>query len=233
MEYCKALELLGNSCSMKAFTTHRQKDGPSATKIREAFRRGEPVETLPGLPDFVREILHDVKKTGETAKLDDFSDVFRYLLFRENSVGILGKGNLGEGLLNRFRRLCGDHSRLSDLLSAVKTKRYTYTRLQRAALGVVLGISAADMAESEKYGGMQYIRVLGFRRDSVALLSEMTEKAAFPVITHGAKIDEILRGDNAASKILAKDLECGDIYRLATGAKGGSRSERAAGIIVI
>ena len=218
MEYCKAVHLLGNK--MEIFTTHRFSGGPSATKIRKAFREGELVNEL--LPDSAYEILKD----APTATLDDFSVLFKYKIYSAEC-------NLAEGLENRFRRLCGEHVSIASLLESVKTKRYTYTRLQRTVLNVILGINQADMDFYENHGGPQYIRVLGFRKESAGLLSEMTKKAALPVITSGAAMDKILQQNTAAGKMLAKELEAGDIYRLATGEGGGFRGESGKGVVIV
>jgi len=229
IEYCKAVFLLGNP--MEVFTTHRGKGGPSATKIRAAFRHEksgslpEQAESIKGLlPDFAYEILLNAK--DEIAELDDYSDIFKYLLYSTNI-------SLGEGLENRFKRLCGRYPRISEMLNAVKTKRYTYTRLQRKTIGLILGITTSDMDFYESHGGVQYIRVLGFRRDSADLLGEMAKKATLPVITHGAAMDNILSSGGAAGTMLAKELEAGDIYRIATGTVGGFLSERGVGMVVI
>ncbi|MCL2216493.1 MAG: nucleotidyltransferase family protein [Defluviitaleaceae bacterium] len=211
MEYCKAVCLPGNP--MEIFTTHRISGGPSATKIRRAFRNGESVRGL--LPDFAHEILVD----APIASLDDFSDIFKYLVYR-------GDCKLSEGLGNRFQRLCGEHRSISNLLSAVKTKRYTFTRLQRTVLGVILGVTPPE-------ADAPYIRVLGFRKDSSDLLGRMTKKASLPVITSGAALDEMLSQGGAAGKMLSQELEAGDIYRLASGAGGGFRSERGVGVVVV
>ncbi|MCL2456207.1 MAG: nucleotidyltransferase family protein [Defluviitaleaceae bacterium] len=148
--------------------------------------------------------------------LDDFSEIFRFVLFSRNFI-------LGEGLENRFKKFCGDFDKISDFVAAVKTKRYTHTRLQRAVLRVILGIDAP-------VGDPQYIRVLGFRRESADLLGEITKKAALPVITNGAAIDEIF---SRCGDMLAKEFEAGDIFRCVSGARGGFRSERAAQIVIV
>jgi predicted nucleotidyltransferase len=215
IEYCKALKLLGDP--MEVFTTHRKSGGPSATKIRQALKK-ENTATLM--------ILTKADQPSDIAALDDFSDVFRYLLITQDF-------KLGEGLENRFRRYAAGFSTISDFLTKVKTKRYTFTRLQRAVLRILLGIENLDYFE--KHGGVQYIRVLGFRKESADLLGEMAKKATLPVITHGEKIDEILAGEHgeAAAKMLAKELEVGDIYNCATGKSGGFRAERGAQIVVV
>ncbi|MCL2577587.1 MAG: nucleotidyltransferase family protein [Defluviitaleaceae bacterium] len=224
IEYCKALRLLG--VPMAIYTTHRKSGGPSATKTRREFFSAEPNDMNEHLPAHALEILKEARECGEIATLDGFSDIFRYLLCTRDF-------NLGEGLENRFRKLCGNFSKISEFLTAVKTKRYTLTRLQRAVLGIILGISTADMDFYESNGGPGYIRVLGFRKESADLLGEMTKKATLPVITHGAAIDTILLSGTASAKMLAKELEAGDIYRCVTGHPGGYRSERANGIIVM
>jgi len=63
------------------------------------------------------------------------------------------------------------------------------------------------------------------------LLGELTKKATLPVITNGAAIDAILV--SGEGKMLAKELEVGDIYRCASGAVRGYRSERAAEMVII
>jgi len=217
MEYCKALKLLGST--MNVYTTHRQQGGPSATKIRHGLLAGNDMTGL--VPKEVHQILQDICKF---VKLDDFSDIFKYLLY----TSIF---ELGEGLENRFRRLCGEFSKISDLLDAVKTKRYTYTRLQRAVLCILLGID--NMEIYEKNGGLQYIRLLGFRKDAACLVGEMTRKASLPVVTSGAAMDRLISEGGLAAKMLMQELTAGDIYRIASGDGGGHYRECGMGVVVV
>jgi len=225
MEYCKALALIGNP--MEIITTHRQQGGTSATKIRKAFHNGELL--IDQMPKNCQEILTDAHKKNETAHLNDFTQIIKYLLQSEQTTNI----NLGEGLENRFRQKAGNYAVLTELISAVKTKRYTRTRIQRAAMQILLKITAQDMNEYENNGGIQYIRVLGFRKDATNVLSQLTKKSTLPVITHGKAIDQIISQGGIPSKMLAKELEAGDIYRIATKQKGGYQNERSHPIIKI
>ena len=240
MEYCKALWQMGHP--MEIYTSYRKAGGPSATAIRKAIRSGQE-ETVSGhMQAYVLEALKNAQHAGELAKLDDYSEIFRYLIFA-NDV------EMGEGLENRFRRFANEHNfynnidtmhevhqsccnsfRLTALLDAVKTKRYTYTRIQRAALGVILGMRQADLASYEEAGGPAYIRVLGFRRKATNLLSEMTSRATLPVITHGKAMDNL---EGVAAHMLAKEFEVGDIYRLAFGKPKGYRHERAIPMVIV
>jgi len=218
MEYCKALCLMG--WPMEAYTSYRQAGGPSATAIRKATWEGQEAKHMPA---YVLEILKNAQQANELVRLDDYSDIFRYLLFTKAV-------DMGEGLENRFRSLAQEHPRLTALLDAVKTKRYTYTRIQRTALGVILGMCQTSLAAYENAGGPAYIRVLGFRRQATGLLSEMTRRASLPVITHGKAMDNL---QGLAAKMLAKEFEVGDIYRLAFNGIKGYRHERAVPMVVV
>jgi len=198
MEYCKALHLIGNP--LKIFTTHRKPGGPSATKLRQ-----EIFSTLNS----------QLSTPNSLPRLDDFSQIFRYLMHTQDFT-------LGEGVENRFRKLAGQYATITDFLDAAKTKRYTRTRLQRAVMRIILGITPPT-------GSPEYIRVLGFRRESADLLGAITKNANLPVITHGAALDAAL----ATSKMLAKELEAGDIYRTATKTPGGYRAERGIQMVVM
>ena len=222
IEYCKALRLLDSQ--IRAFTTHRQQVGPSATKIRYELLSGQDIGE--DIPQNVKNILRDIPKF---AQLDNFSDIFRYLLYTKTDA----VDSLGEGLGNRFRRLCAGFTTISDLLAAVKTKRYTYTRLQRDVLKIMLGILPLDMNMFDLHGGAQYVRVLGFRKEAACVIGEISRKTSLPVITSGAAMDELLRAGGLGGKMLSQELMAGDIYRLASGESGGYRSERGAGIITV
>jgi len=211
MEYCKALWQL--NWPMEVCTSYRGAGGPSATAIRKAVWSGEKAEMM---PPYAFKILKDAIQLGEIHHLNDYSQILRYMLFTTHP-------DMGEGLENRFRHFAREHSRLTDILDAVKTKRYTYTRLQRAALCVILGIDKALM-------NINYIRVLGFRREKANLLGEMTRHASLPVLTTGKDMDQL---EGPAANMLGKDLEVGDIYQMANSSDIRYPHERGMPLVIV
>jgi len=193
IEYCKALWQLG--WPMEASTSYRRAGGPSATAIRKTM------------------LVSSDK--SEFAHLNNFSQIFRYMIFTTNP-------DLGEGLENRFRHYAREHSQLTDILDAVKTKRYTYTRLQRAALGVILGITKPNKDKTPPY-----IRVLGFKREKANLLGELARNANLPVITHNKSAAQL---DTRGKSMLEKEHEASDIYNLA---QGNNKNERNLPLVII
>ena len=68
---------------------------------------------------------------------------------------------------------------ISEIINIIKTKRYTYTKLQRAILHIILNVKKTDQNMNE---GVQYIRVLGFRKEKEHLLTELSQKSSVPVM---------------------------------------------------
>lgn len=225
MEYIKALEQLGHP--MEIFTTHRKPGGVSATVIRKSvaalrehaaeFEAGE-TEIKKAMPDFAYNMLREIYHAGNTVFLDDFSDIFRYELCRGDTPP------LEEGLHHRFLRYIYAHRTLSNLLSVVKTKRYTFTRLQRAAMRIILNI---DPPANDP----PYIRILGFRKQSAHLISEIMQRAHVPVLTHHATTRALLCQNKRAAFMLEKEWEAGALYRLMQ--RTNTRPERSQPLVRI
>lgn len=63
---------------------------------------------------------------------------------------------------------------MKDLISNIKSKRYTQTRIQRILLYALLGIDKKLMENSRKV--VPYVRVLGFTQKGKSLLSEISRR---------------------------------------------------------
>ena len=142
---------------------------------------------------------------------DDLSPVLNYAL-RINTAESLSKiYGITEGLENRIIRSAGESFTFADIVSCVKTKRYTQTAIQRALLHTILNITAEDMRKISSLGPNHYIRVLGFKRSSADLLSEICKKAVLPVITN-VKSRDLL--SETGKFMLLKESSATDIYSL-------------------
>ena len=230
IEYCKTLTRL-NSDIVPLTVKRTGSSGASgseafpaahvsAKKIREAVFSGRTDETKNAMPPAAFEMLREAYEQNECARLDDFTGIFQYLLRITPPEQLRRAADMTEGLENRFRSRCASHTlagraTLTELLAAVKTKRYTLTRLQRAALHVILGID-------EIPADIPYIRVLGFRRESAFLVGELTKHAALPVIVNLKHARNM--PDEKAMTMLRNEITASDIYALAYG-KGSAPRE--------
>ena len=65
-------------------------------------------------------------------------------------------------------------------IEQLKTRQYTYTRISRALLHIVLGLTAARVQSYKEAGRAPYARILGIRRESRELLAMANKKPPFP-----------------------------------------------------
>lgn len=109
-----------------------------------------------------------------------------------------------EGLERRIKKALpelGAAPSVERLLDALKTKRYTRTKLQRMLTAVYIGIEKEDGGAA---AGVPYLRVLGFTGAGRALLARMKQSAAVPVITGvGADPHPLLALEAAATSAYA------------------------------
>ncbi len=114
-----------------------------------------------------------------------------------------------EGLENRIYNAVRKAVSLDELLTAVKTKRYTLARLRRIIICALLGIKAHMPKEA-----VPYIRVLAFNKKGQELMKDIKFKGSLPLITNVAEGYNNL--NEKAKEIFKIDLLASDIYSLAT-----------------
>ena len=80
---------------------------------------------------------------------------------------------MSEGLENRLISMIKDAHSFKDLLTKVKTKRYTYTHIQRVLMNVLLNIQQCDIKHD-----ISAARILGMNENGRAYLKYL--KRHFP-----------------------------------------------------
>ena len=143
---------------------------------------------------------------------DKWFDALRYAVLSTDAETIEDCPSGGEGLASLLKASAASAASWTELVRHIKSKRYTYTRLSRLCMQLVLGISRSKYDIS----GPEYIRVLGFNERGRELLAEMRdeESASLPVIIN---VNKSAGGLNEkASGLLQLDMHAADIYNLMT-----------------
>ena len=153
------------------------------------FKKGNFVK---GISTFDKEIIYTLRKMS-TDEISDLPDV-------------------SEGLEFALKNAANQCNSVIELLSIIKTKRYTQTRLQRILLYAILGIDKEDMDIS--ISTSPYIRVLGFNDKGQELLSEISKKnKKLEVITSVKKFMD-KKGNENLKLLMDKDIWATDVYTL-------------------
>ena len=172
------------------------------------------------VPESTADALKNSHLTGPDK--DGWFDMLRYAVLSSGIDTIEDCPSGGEGLASLLKTCAVSASTWSEFISCIKSKRYTYTRISRLCVQLLLGISRSKYNMSKP----EYIRVLGFNSTGRKLLAEMrdNETASLPVIINVNKAGADLN-ENAA-KLLELDMHAADIYNLITKGEIGQHSDR-------
>lgn len=105
--------------------------------------------------------------------------------------------DVDEGIENRIKKVINEVDNLNDLILRIKSKRYSYNKIQRMLLHIVCKIKKQDNDLKIKY-----IRVLGFSLNGKKILKEIKNDIKMPIITKYKKeYNSLFKTDIKASAI--------------------------------
>jgi predicted nucleotidyltransferase len=187
IEYLKALHYLDSKLeplTIKREGSFHSKEMDtsfaSASAIRETLLKTKspkevevgqqiPKESLPYLSDTLME-------------WEDFYD-FLSLKIVENWPQLTQYTDVSEELARRIQKIFNECCSMAELSEKLKTKQYTYTRIQRSLLHILLGITKEMSSEYKNAGYMPYARVLGFKKEKADFFKELKQKSQIPLVT--------------------------------------------------
>lgn len=185
----------------------------SATAIREALASDRPAEpaALSAFPDSASassdsisaklasampapalSVFTDYLSETPAVWSDDFSSILGYLLLSATPEELASYGDCNMDIANRLSKNRFSYRSVSQFCELNKSRDITYTRMSRILLHLLLHIRDTDYAAGKAQGYIPYLRILGFRRDSSALLGELKRRAAVPVISKLANAKKLL-----------------------------------------
>jgi len=190
-----------------------RKNFASATAIRDYIYSNKFNEISHTMPANVSTLLKNKIDRGEViSSLKKFEREIVYTLRKMSLEEIANLPDVSEGLENTIKTAVNTYNNLEDIMSLVKSKRYTYSRICRILLYALLGITKKDMAISQKE--QPYVRVLGFNKNGEFLLSEIAnQNPKLPIITSVKKFTEKNSNKNL-QRLLDIDIFATNVYTL-------------------
>lgn len=115
---------------------------------------------------------------------DNMINLLKYNVLTSSLEQLNNIYDVTEGLAYKIVDVLPTAENYDDLVSKLKSKRYTQTKIQRAILHLLLNITDNDMQLYQSVDYIPYIRVLGFRKDKSYLLKDLINNSSVPVITN-------------------------------------------------
>ena len=182
----------------------------SATAIRQGIHKKQiSPSALKNIPAQAAAILEQQLTRRGSLDADSFSPLLKYALLSENAASLCRYQDMTKALANRIMNRLNDFIDITSFTSLLKTRELTYSRISRALLHVMLGLTDEDLARALRPEN-SYLRILGFRKDAGCLLKELKQKSTVPIITKPADAASLL--GTSAFKTFEQDIRAAHIY---------------------
>lgn len=212
IEYLKSLILLNSSIKpvgIKRNTANHNDINvtinstfSSATSIREQVQKGITKSIIPYVPKETYAVLE------KAISNNDMYSLLRFAILQSDIANLKNIYEISEGLENKIKSSIITSRTYSELLSSVKSKRYTMSRIKRILAHILLNIEHKDF---EFLKDVAYARVLKVKDKDI--LSTLSKKSTIPVISNiNEKILSILNEKVQTS--LNLDFNAENIYSI-------------------
>lgn len=198
---------------------------PSASAIRKAIFNNDTEinfeELENAMPKESFALLKNAYEGNQLMTTNDFSDSLGYRLLSQNHTSFATYADCNQDFSNKIKNNLKDYVFFEDFADALKTKDITYTRVNRCLLHILLDIKQSDYTIGRAIGYASYLRILGFKDASSALLSEMKRSTETPIISKAADAEILL--DYETNKFFDKDVFASNLYYQHQARKSGTK----------
>lgn len=191
------ISLLRLNSRIRVSTIRREKAGyhdlrfsdsriASATSIRKAIFEREQIdwETIKNfVPSFTYDILLREYENKGLVSWDSFFPYLRYAFLSHSPEQLKEIYEMEEGIENRFKTKVKLAQSTEHFVQLVKTKRYTWNRIQRMMLHTFLQFTKKEAHKLAFQQGPTYFRLLGYSEQGRALLNEYKKRLPLPLIS--------------------------------------------------
>ncbi|MBQ7053002.1 MAG: nucleotidyltransferase family protein [Clostridia bacterium] len=159
----------------------------SATAVRAALAGGDRDAALAAVPS--PKLLVRSETSGDIHEEEALTQALLYQLRTMDAAALREIAGMDEGLEYRFISAAKTAATRGELLSLIKSRRYTHARLSRLCAHILLGVTR-DFTKAHR--APTYARVLGFKKEAAPLLRTIKENASIPLVTKTAGFDDPL-----------------------------------------
>ncbi|MCH5267833.1 MAG: nucleotidyltransferase family protein [Lachnospiraceae bacterium] len=179
----KSIAYENTSLKSSLTVNHIPNDVTTRGKLSEKYIQDTLDALRECVPKYVQQIL-----TENTSRFpiteDDFSSMIYYRLRTATEEELLSVSDMTPELCHRITKELSYFTNISDFITRIKTKAFTYSRISRVLFHILLNIKTEYVNTPPLYANL-----LGFQRTASSLLRNVTE---IPVITKAADADSLL-----------------------------------------
>lgn len=223
VEYIKAI--LSLNSSLKADTIKRKGSHYHNTNIDEEIASATAIRQF-----LIEKATHGSKLTGADlahlkrqvppATFNHLRDscfvngqslypLLRYKLMTSQVETLSTIHDVREGIENKILKSFGQARSFNDLITKCKSKRYTYTRLSRILMKILLEIDQKAIGYIKDGQKPEYARILGFTPFGAQYLKNIRKNEAIQLVTN---LKNFNPSSSESQAMLAKDILASNLY---------------------
>ncbi|MBQ9097242.1 MAG: nucleotidyltransferase family protein [Clostridia bacterium] len=211
IEYLKAIDKY--NLKITPFTVKREGGSYDSENTEDDYISAKACRRLIAEKDFDNlkkympafEIYKSALEEGRYTNPDILGTLFAGLI-RTGRVDLANAAYVTEGIENRIAKAAQEHGTLEGIVSAVKTKRYTHTRIMRIISCMMMGLTKDKLVDFVSTGA-RYIRVLAADVTGTKLMKEIKKNSHLEIITN--------LGNNGTDEMLSFDIAATNLQSLA------------------
>ncbi|MGR3763749.1 nucleotidyltransferase [Rossellomorea sp. NS-SX7] len=203
--------------SLNAYTITRESAGyhdehfsspsiASATSIRKNLFDPEQKENVINryIPGETLNVLEEYRKEfGNYHRWENYWPLLQYKIIASSPSQLQEIYEIEEGIENRIIESARAALSFEDFMNRLKTKRYTWTRLQRMSLHILSNTTKDEM--NKRHHAPAYIRLLGMNRKGQEFLHTRKKSLGLPLISKLSSADK---------EDIYLDIKAAEIYSL-------------------
>ena len=196
ISYLKSIKM--NKYKIKPITIKRTNDYldttldndiVSASNIRIRIKNKENINKY--VPKYTLNYLENIDE-------NKLFNLLKYKIITDKDLSIYL--DVDEGIENRLKKVINEVNNLDELINKIKSKRYTYNKIRRMLIHILIGLTKKD----NKIINLDYIKVLGFNKNGQKYLNSIKKDLDISIIP------------NKDSLIYKYELKTSQIYDLIT-----------------
>lgn len=154
----------------------------SATGIRNSFLNSSDLDDIAKfIPPITREVLSEWQKSYKTfGSWTLFYPYLRFIILRDGPERLSSIADITEGIENLMYRAAKSNDTFEGFMNVVKSKRYTWTRIQRMLTHIFTGYTYATR---NKIKSPSYLRLLGMTANGQAYLNKNKKRLKLPLVS--------------------------------------------------
>lgn len=130
----------------------------SATNIREKIKNNEDISKY--IPINIKDFINNI----------NYNNYFKLLKYKINTDLYLNNYlDVDEGIEYRLKEFVNKSNNIEDFITYIKTKRYTYNKINRMFIHILLNFLKSDNQD------LEYIKILGFNKKGKKYLNKIKD----------------------------------------------------------